>query len=102
MHGRPHHPCEKAAEPHAPALQHGKPLADHRQVPLVEVTEWWRGGLTADASSNQPAGIASLLHRDLRHAGQRMTILLERRGVTHHEDLRVAWHGEIRLHADAA
>src|SRR2546422_8033147 len=43
----------------------------------------------------------ALLHRHLGHAGQRMTILIERRRVTDHEDLRMAWHAEIRLDTHA-
>src|SRR5215813_2675512 len=102
MHGGPGHPRQKAAEAYPAALQYGKALANNGQIPLVEVAERRRSGLPADASVNQRPRVASLLYRDLRHARQRMTVAIERRSITEHEDLGVTCHGEIRLHADAA
>src|SRR5580704_15476311 len=46
---------------------------------------------------NQSGRIAPLLHRDLRHAGKRLAILVQRCGITDHENLRMSWHREVVL-----
>src|SRR5213075_1240743 len=89
MHGGPCHPCEKAAEVDPAAVQHGEALADDGHGSFVEVPERLQGGLPRDASANQPRRIAPLLHRNLRDAGERTTVLIERRGVADDEDLRM-------------
>src|SRR5262249_49223720 len=102
MHRGPCHPREKAAEAQSTAFQHGEALADNRHAPFVEVAERsWRG-LSFDATLNQPPRIAALLHRHLRHPGQRPPTLREGRGAAAHEDLWMTGHGEIRLDAAPA
>src|SRR5712691_10412097 len=100
VHGCPRQPRDKAAHVHLSALQDGEPLPDDGHVALVEVVEGTGSGLSSYPSVNEPPRIASLLHRHLGHARQRMTILVERGRVTDDEDLRVARHGEILPHAD--
>src|SRR5260370_42270239 len=97
VHGRPRQPREKAAHVDSPALQDGAPLSHYRHVALVEVPERSRGGLSSDTSVNQPPRIAPLLHRHLGDAGQRLAILVERCGITDHEDLPVPGHREVGL-----
>src|SRR5215470_6122487 len=89
MHGGPCHPRQKAAEVDPAAVQHGEALADDCHGSFVEVSERLQGGLPSDAPTNQLRGIAALLHRHLSDAWQRMTVLIERRSVADHEDLRV-------------
>jgi hypothetical protein len=48
-------------------------------VPFVEAVEWSRRGVRDDATVNQHAGMAALLHGYLGNAGQRMSVLIERR-----------------------
>ena len=52
------------------ALEDRKTLSDHRHIALIEVTKRTRFGPAGNASLNQLAGIPTLLHRNLRHAGQ--------------------------------
>src|SRR5215510_12015442 len=77
MHGGPCHPREKAAEIDEAAVQHSKALADDSHRSFVEVPERLQGGLPRDASANQLPRIAALLHRNLRDAGERTTVLIE-------------------------
>src|SRR5437870_519401 len=98
MHCGPCHPCENAADPYAAGLQDGEPFADYRHAPLVEVAERTRRGLTHDPSMNQRSRVAALLHRDLSNSGQRLSILVERRGVAHDENVWMPRNGEISLY----
>jgi hypothetical protein len=95
--GCPREPRRKAAQVDLAGLQNGKTLADYGHVAFVEVTKWTRCGFSGDTSVNELPRIASLLHRYLRHTGQRLAILIERRSITNHQDLRVAWHCEVLL-----
>src|SRR5712691_7140885 len=66
MDGSPRKPCEESAKAKLPALQNGEPFANHRHVPLVEITERRRCRRTRHARVNQPSRIPSLLHCYLR------------------------------------
>src|SRR6266446_4160510 len=79
MNSGPGQPGEKPAETHTAALQDREAPADHGHGAFVEIAEWRRRGLRDDAMLNQPSGIAALLHGHLGHAGQWMTVLVERR-----------------------
>src|SRR5215471_309739 len=100
MHRGPCHPGNKAGDPYTTRPQNGKPFADHRHVAFVEVAERTRCGFPRDPSINQLSYIASLLHCDLSDSRQRFSVLLERGGVAHHENVRMPRHREIRLHLD--
>src|SRR5215467_1137388 len=101
MHRGPCQPRNKAADPYAPGLQDGKPFADHRHVPFVEVAERTRCGFPRDPSMNQLSCIASLLLRDLSNSGERLSFL-ELGRVAHHENVWIPWYGEIALHFDSS
>src|SRR5262245_51161985 len=76
-------------------LQDSKTLAHDGHVPLIKVAKRTRRRLAGYTSVNLPACIAPLLHCYLRHTGQRLTVLIERRGVAHDEDLGVSWRREV-------
>src|SRR5438874_8393356 len=92
----PRQPGDEAVEAKFPRLQHGEPFADHRHAPLVEVAERPRRGLSGDTAVDQLPGVAPLLDRDLRDAGLRLAVLVERRGIAHNEDFRMSRHGQVR------
>ena len=48
---------------------------------------------------NHLCGMASLLHRHLRNAGQRFSIFLERCGIADNKDLRMSRNREVTLNA---
>src|SRR5438128_2208283 len=98
----PCQPREKPAEVQPAALQHGEALANHRHGPFVEVAERRRRRFPGDATVNDGSGVAALLHGHLCDAGQRMTVLIERRRIADDEDLGMSWHAEIWLDAHAA
>src|SRR6266581_3266843 len=99
MHGRPRKKCQEAAETDSAALQNGKVLANYRHVAFVEIPEWPRRRLACNPAVYQAARVAALLHRHLRHAGQRLAIVVQRSGIADHEDLGMTGHGEILLNA---
>src|SRR5215470_16139965 len=86
----------------AAGLQHRVALANDCHRPLVEVTERWQRGIATDAPRDQSAGVASLLHRNLSDAAERLSVLVERCGVSEHEDVRMSSHREVALNAHAA
>ena len=102
MNGGPGQPGEKPAETQTAALKHGEALADQGHGAFVEIVEGRRRGLRDDPTVNQHSGVAALLHGSLGHAGQWMTVLIERRRITDHEDLGMARDAEILLDAHAA
>ena len=77
MHCRPHKPCQRTADAKLPALQNRKALADDGQVAFVKVLKRSRRGLAGQPAVNQSACVTSLLDRNLRHAGQRRSFLIE-------------------------
>src|SRR6266566_3168379 len=84
------------------ALHDGKAFANHCHVAFVEIAKWRRSGLSEEAFSNQPSRVTSSLHRHLGHAGQRLAVLLNRRGIPDDKNLRMPGHREIGLHFDAS
>src|SRR6266849_3801981 len=84
------------------ALHNGKALANYRHVAFVEITEGRRRCFSRQASGNQPSCVSSFLHRYLGHAGQRLAVLLSRRRIADHKNLRMSGHGEIGLNLDAS
>src|SRR5262245_39974553 len=80
-------------------LQDGKTLAHDGHVPLIKVAKRTRRSFAGYVSMNLPPCIAPLLHRHLSYTEQRLTVLIERRGVAHYEDLRVSLHSEVLLNA---
>src|ERR1700742_3847858 len=50
---------------------------------------------------NQLPGVPALLNSDLRDARQRTAILIERGGVTDHEDFGVAGHRQVSINPNA-
>src|SRR6266536_2075488 len=84
------------------ALHDGKAFANHRHVAFVEIAKWRRSGLSEEAFGNQPSRVTSSLHSHLGHAGQRLAVLLSRRRIADHKNLRMSRHGEIPLHLDAS
>src|SRR3954451_12359 len=77
MHSRPSEARHEAADVELAALENGETLTDHCHVALIEVTKWTRRGFAGKTPVNQPPGVTPLLHRYLRYAGQRLTILIE-------------------------
>src|SRR5438105_2979898 len=94
MDSRPSEARQESADVDLAALENGKTLTDHRHVALIEVTKWRRRGFAGNTPVNQLARIPPLLHRYLRYARQRLTILIERCSIADHEDFRVPWHSE--------
>jgi hypothetical protein len=76
MHHSPCEPRQDTAAAELAALQNGKALSDDRHIALVEIAEWPGRRLAGDAAFYQPASVAALLHCHLRHARQRLTILI--------------------------
>jgi hypothetical protein len=76
---------------------------DGRQVPLVDVAERLAASAT-QAVANEPGGVAALLHRDRREAGQRRAAV--GRGNVHHvaerQHLGVAGQREVGLDGQTA
>src|SRR6201999_3635040 len=50
---------------------------------------------------NHLCGVASLLHRHLRNAGQRFAIFLERCGIADDKNLRMSRNREVALNANS-
>src|SRR5262249_4719689 len=101
MHERPGKPRKKPAHVYSAALQHSEALAHYRHVALVKVAEWRWSILPCYSPMDQPAGIAPLLHRDLRHTRKRLAVLIERCRIAHHENLRETRNREILPDEDA-
>lgn len=97
----PRQPCDRSPNVQLVPLQDGIALTDDGHGALVEVTKWRRFWFAGHAPVNQPARVATLLHRDLCDAAQWFAVLTERRGVADHEDIRMSRQGEVRLNAHA-
>ena len=82
-------------------LGHGGRTANHRQVAFVEIMKR-RDCDATQSRRNQFGNIRALLHRHLGDARQRFAIPVKRCSVTNDEDVRMARHGQITLHADSA
>src|SRR5215469_9359505 len=102
MDGGPGEPREESAETNFVAFQNGEVLADDGHVSLIEISERTRGTGAGDARVDQLASIASLLHGDLRNAGQRLPVVIERRSISHDKNLGMAGHGKVFLYPDPA
>ena len=92
MNPRPCEPCDEPGHLELSTLQDRKPFSNHGHVAFIEVPERLGRGLTSDSTTNQLSGVSPLLHCDLRYAGQRPAILIERSRVADHEDFRTARH----------
>ena len=96
MDGGPCQPGDKPTQLPPARFQNGEVAADHRHIPFIEVAEWPGRRLAGDTSGDAPPDIAALLHGDLRHAGQGLAVLIERRRIADDEDLRPSRHAEVR------
>src|SRR5579863_3111494 len=85
----PCEPREAAVQMYLAALENGKTLAHHRHSAFVEVAERPGRRFAGETPVNQFAGVAALLNRYLRDAGQSRTILIERGSVAHHKNFRM-------------
>ena len=92
MNARPREPRHEAGRLESSTLEDREALSDDGHVAFIEVTERRGRGLARDSATNQLSGVSPLLHCDLRYAGQRPAILIERSRVADHEDFRMARH----------
>src|SRR4029077_3317195 len=97
MNACPHEPRENSAHANLAGLQDGESLPDHCHAALVEVAKWTRRRSASETPPDQPSRIAALLDRDLRHARQGSSVLLERRGIADDEDLGMSRDREVLL-----
>src|SRR5437870_4060562 len=98
----PHQPRREPAQRDNTGIQNGEAAPNHGHVAFVDIAEWWWRGTPGLALGNHVAHEAPLLHGHLRDPGQWCAILLEGRRVADDEDLRIAWHTTIWLHAYAS
>src|SRR5271154_5979778 len=98
MNRRPGKPRNESTQVKLPALQNGKTLADNCHAALVEITKGSRSCRSGDARMNQLARIAPLLNCHLRHTGQLLAVLIERRGIADDENLGMAGHRQVLLY----
>src|SRR5947208_1573750 len=99
---RPRQPREETVKTNFPALQNCVPLADDGHGAFVEVTKRLERPLDGKLAPNQFSSIASLLHCKLSDARQRFSVLIERRRIADHENLRMIWNSKIGLNTNAA
>src|SRR5215469_1084335 len=97
VHRHPNEPSHETAYSDLPALQHSEALADHSHAALVKVVERGRRGIPNNAVVNQLCRITPLLHRYLSKPRQGFAILVKRRRIAHHKNLRVSGHSKIFL-----
>src|SRR5262245_54467989 len=64
--------------------------------------KWPRHGLSSDTLMDNSTCIASLLECNLSDAGQRLSVLLKRGCVTHHEHFRMLRYSKIVQYVDAS
>src|ERR1700733_4477137 len=102
MHSRPREPGEKAAHADLAALQDGETFTYDGHVALVEVAKGFRRADAGYTPGNHMTRIAALLYCNLRHAGQRFAILIERSSVADNEYLGVPGHGQVAFNANAS
>src|SRR6266853_6283773 len=89
------------------ALQYSKALANDSQVAFVKITKRRRrvfAGLfarhfTTDALVKKLSHVAPLLDRHLRHARQRLAMLIERCRIANHKYFRMFGDTEVILDA---
>jgi hypothetical protein len=84
-------------------FQDSKALPYYSHVSLIEVREGatrWRSA--GNSAVNHLGGVASLLHRHLRNAGQRLAIFLERCGIADDKNLWMSGNREVTLNAYSA
>src|SRR5258707_15673926 len=82
-------------------LEDRKPLTNDRHIALIEVAKRSRCRSICHPSANQVSCVSPLLHRDLCHAGKSLPILIKRRGIADHKNLRMARHCEVALDTHA-
>src|SRR5262249_25876509 len=89
VHGGPREPGDEPGKMQSSALQHGETFSDDGHAALVEVAERTRSRLPRDPPPDEFPRIPSLLHRDLRDAGERPPVLPQYGRVADHEDVRM-------------
>ena len=97
----PHQPSEEARHAQPAEIGNGRRTSDRGHIAGIAVVKRC-GGLPGRKPQDVPGGVRALLLGDLRHAGQRLTGLVNERGqVPDDEDVRVAFDREIRFDLDA-
>src|SRR5262245_19929726 len=77
--------------------------ADHSQVALIKILKRRWHWSSRKASANHLGGVGASLHGYLRYSWQLLPILPCRKGqVTHHKNVRIVWHRELRRHRNSA
>src|SRR5262249_31300824 len=98
----PRQPRREPAQLDKAGIQNGAAAPDHGHVAFVKIAERWWHGTPGLAMRDHFAHETSLLHGHLRDPGQRLAILIERGRVADDEDLWIARHTAIWLHAYAS
>src|SRR5215472_13486792 len=98
----PGEPRDKPMQPDSAALQNRVAFPNNRHVSFVEISKRFGTVFAGDLPTNQFAYVASLLHRNLSDTRQRLSILVERRGVADHENFRMIWNSKVWLNAHPA
>jgi hypothetical protein len=83
----PYQPGHKAAGSQMAGLENGKILADHRHIAFVAVPKRSTVLASPDTVGDDTSDELSLLNRCLGHAGDGMTILGHRGGISRHKDV---------------
>jgi len=87
----PDEPRKETTHLNSSGLEHREILTYNRQIALIEVTEWRQRGFLCYVTKYCFGSIGSLLHGDLRDAGQRAAVLIERSRISDDKNLRVLW-----------
>src|SRR6185295_3834777 len=102
MDSSPREPGKESGEMEFSAFQNCKTFAHHRHVAFVEVTERRQSRFPLDPPPNQLSRVASLLQGNLSNAGQRFSVLLQRRGIADDKNFWMPGHGYIGLYLDTS
>ena len=97
----PEQPREIARDSQAEDVAHRRSASDRRHDAVVAIVKGFER-LLSDGTHDVPGCVRTLLHRDLRDARQRFSVLRERTNVTGDEDRWVTGNGQCRLRGDAA
>jgi len=99
VYGGPSEPSPEPTYLDFAALQDSKTFAHYSHAALVKVAERGRRGIANNAVVNKLSRITPLLHRYLSNPWQGFAILVKRRRVSDHENLRVSRHSQIAQNA---
>ncbi len=103
MDEEPDEPGEEAGDVQTENIGDGTSAADDGHVALVEIVERRDAALPFQARFDSFCGVTAALNCDLRDAGKRLAVFVERKcEIADDEDIGKLRNGEIGKHLDAA